>query len=116
GGLLTVAGAVVIGLALPAFTRYRRSPDSAGSSAADISPEAASSPAAEISPAAHGSPERPCSEAPAAATGMRNLGSGDGSSQQNASAPPAVAIHNAGRMPITDPSKPPSSAPTGRVP
>jgi MFS family permease len=27
GGLATVAGAVVIGLALPAFTRYRRQPD-----------------------------------------------------------------------------------------
>jgi MFS family permease len=83
GGLLSVAGAVVIGLALPAFTRYRRSPDP------DASP---------------------------ASPGMRNLGSGDGSSQQNASVPPAVAIHSAGRMPITDPSRPPSSAPTGRVP
>jgi hypothetical protein len=27
GGLATIAGAVVIGLALPAFTRYRRRPD-----------------------------------------------------------------------------------------
>ncbi|MBO0815064.1 MAG: hypothetical protein J2P30_07945, partial [Actinobacteria bacterium] len=27
GGLATIAGAVVIGLALPAFTRYRRQPD-----------------------------------------------------------------------------------------
>jgi MFS family permease len=27
GGLVTIAGAVVIGLALPAFTRYRRRPD-----------------------------------------------------------------------------------------
>ena len=26
GGLATIAGAVVIGLALPAFTRYRRQP------------------------------------------------------------------------------------------
>ena len=26
GGLITIAGAVVIGLALPAFTRYRRQP------------------------------------------------------------------------------------------
>jgi hypothetical protein len=27
GGLVTIAGAVVIGLALPVFTRYRRPPD-----------------------------------------------------------------------------------------
>jgi hypothetical protein len=27
GGLVTVAGALVLGLALPAFTRYRREPD-----------------------------------------------------------------------------------------
>jgi hypothetical protein len=27
GGLATIAGAVVIGLALPVFTRYRRQPD-----------------------------------------------------------------------------------------
>jgi MFS family permease len=31
GGLATIVGAVVIGLALPAFTRYRRRPDYAGS-------------------------------------------------------------------------------------
>ena len=30
GGLVTIAGAVVIGLALPAFTRYRRQPPDAG--------------------------------------------------------------------------------------
>jgi MFS family permease len=108
GGLLTVAGAVAIGLALPAFTRYRRSPDPARSPAAESSPV--------VDGSAGGSPGRPRAAPPAAAAGIRNLGSGDGSSQQNASDPPAVAIHRAGRRPITDPSSPPSSAPTGRVP
>ena len=105
GGLGTVAAAVVIGLALPAFTRYRRSPDPDTPSETDFSPGVDGSRGPAGSPAA-----------PPAVTGMRNLGSGDGNSQQNASVPPTVAIHSAGRMPIKDPSRPPSSAPTGRVP
>jgi MFS family permease len=35
GGLATIAGALVIGLALPAFTRYRRPPDEVTEDAAD---------------------------------------------------------------------------------
>jgi MFS family permease len=42
GGLITVAGAVLIGLALPAFTRYRSQP----STEAERHPQPASSPAA----------------------------------------------------------------------
>jgi hypothetical protein len=50
GGLITVAGAVVIGLALPAFTRYRTQPRT--------EPQPASSPA--TSPAGPGTSSASC--------------------------------------------------------
>src|SRR6201996_3456894 len=49
----------------------------------------------------------------AANVGIRNRGSGDGSSRIEPNTPPATAIHSAGRSPSAVPSSPPSSAPAG---
>src|ERR1035441_1520239 len=49
-------------------------------------------------------------------SGIRNRGSGVGSSSTNPATPPRVATHSAGRSPTEAPSSPPSSAPSGRVP
>jgi MFS family permease len=46
GGLATIAGAVVIGAALPAFRRYRAGPDDSPAPSASLAPAPASSPSA----------------------------------------------------------------------
>ena len=52
----------------------------------------------------------------ASVAGILNLGTAEGSRSSAAATPPAVAIHSAGRMPRVVPSRPPTSAPSGRVP
>lgn len=48
--------------------------------------------------------------------GIRNLGSGVGSRNRNAVAPPIAATNSVGRSPISEPSTPATAAPSGRVP
>jgi MFS family permease len=69
GGLVTIAGAVVIGLALPAFTRHRRQRQPAGPGPAPVGPAAA----ADV--------HLPRGQAmnPAASGGTRSLGGGSSS-------------------------------------
>jgi hypothetical protein len=56
-------------------------------------------------------------DAPSAeSSGIRNLGSGDGSSHRTPDTPPAAAIQSVGLIPITEARMPPTAAPTGRVP
>ena len=54
--------------------------------------------------------------ASAAAGGIRNLGSGERSTQRKPVTPPITAIHSVGRRPISVPSTPPARAPSGLVP